>query len=271
MADGDDETNDEGLVIVATHLPSGQSWSGRRMQILKAAVSKAGDDGKSLMVVGDLNAKDEEIRDVCKELRLQDARYSGVSFGAQGNRFDHSLQRMGNGSRYDRVLFGRNVWAESHLVGSGSVYFEGSEFWLSDHCGLLAYVDLCDAYGSSAKQDKIVARARRGQLVSLRDQNQQKELVEVKARRQHGREEQALARRRAAERDRAAFQRGQRRGAQQRKKRRDELQRKAFGADGFFGDVALDASASSSVCVMYVRHVCASCVRVRVCARVREY
>ena len=139
------------------------------------------------------------------------------------------------------------MWAESHLVGNGPVYFEGSEFWLSDHCGILAYVDLCDAYGSKAKQDLIVARARRGQLVSLRDQNQQKELVEVKARRQHGREEQALARRRAAERDRAAFQRGQKRGAQQRRKRRDELQREAFGADGFFGDAALDAIVPGNV------------------------
>ena len=221
------------------------------MQILKAAVSRAGGDGKSLLV-GDLNTKDDEICDVRKELGLQEARYSGFSFGAQGNRFDHSLQRLGSEARYDRVLFGQNVWGESHLVGNGSVYFEGSEFWLSDHCGLLAYVDLCDAYGSKAKQDVPVARARRGQLVSLRDVNQQKELVEVKARRQQGREEQALARRRAAERDRASFLQGQRRGAQQRRKRRDDLQRKAFGADGFFGDAALDAVASSNVC-----HACA--------------
>ena len=33
LCSGDDKTNDEGLVIVATHLPSGQSLSGRRMQI----------------------------------------------------------------------------------------------------------------------------------------------------------------------------------------------------------------------------------------------
>ena len=39
LRSGDDKTNDEGLVIVATHLPSGPSVSGRRMQILKGAVS----------------------------------------------------------------------------------------------------------------------------------------------------------------------------------------------------------------------------------------
>ena len=54
---GDDRTNDEGLVVVATHLLSGQSVSGRRMQILQAAVSQAGGDGKNLMVVGDLKPR----------------------------------------------------------------------------------------------------------------------------------------------------------------------------------------------------------------------
>ena len=235
LCSGDDETSGDGLVIVAVHLPSGPSCSAKRLRILKDVLSHVG-DGTNVVVAGDMNAKDDEIRDACKELQLQDARYVGATFGAQGNRFDHGLQKVGCGARYDRVLFGKKVWAESHVVGNGPVHFEGSEFWLSDHCGLLAYVDFCDAYGSKAKQDVVVARARRGQLVSMREQSQQKELVEVKARRQQGREEQALARRRVAERDRAAFQRVQRRGARQRHTRRERLKQGAFGADVFFGD-----------------------------------
>ena len=143
-----------------------------------------------------------------------------MSFGALGNRFDQRLPKGGFGPRYDRVLFGDRVWAESHLVGNGPVCVDGSEFHLSDHSGLLAYVDVCDAYASTAKQDLVASRLRRAQLVSLRDGSQQRKLEEMKARRQHGREEQALARRRAAERDREEFQHAQRRGARQRRERR---------------------------------------------------
>ena len=115
----------------------------------------------------------------CKDLRLREARYSGVSFGAPGNRFDHRVPKRSFGQRYDRVLSAQGVWSESHLVGNGYVSFEGSEFHLSDHCGVYAYVGVCAAYNSKAKQDVAAARLRRSQLVSLRDGSQQKELEEI--------------------------------------------------------------------------------------------
>jgi len=192
------------------------------------------DDGNA-MIVGDMNMKDDEVTDLCKSLRLRDARYVGVSFGAQGNRFDHRLPKGGIGQRYDRVLFGERVWAESHLVGNGPVCSDGSEFHLSDHCGVLAYVDVCEAYASKAKQDLVAAGLRRAQLVSLRDVSHQRELEEMKARRQQGREQQALARSRAAERDREAFQQAQRRGARLRRERRVRLRESAFGSGSLFG------------------------------------
>ena len=110
--------------------------------------------------------------------------------------------------------------------------YEGEEFYLSDHFGVLAYVDVCDAYVSRAKQDVVATQARRGHLVRLREHGQEKELVEVKARRQVGREEQALARRRTAERDREQFQRTQRRGAKQRQERRRRLRAVGLGSEG---------------------------------------
>ena len=223
---------DGGLILAAVHLPSGDS-SGKRKHIMTELVEKLGGED-NVLIIGDMNIKDEELTGLCKELELREARYTGASFGVPGNRFDHRLQKKGFGQRYDRVLFGNRVWAESHLVGNGPVNFEGSEFYVSGHCGVLAYVDVCDAYASRAKHDLAVARARRAQLVSLRDTSQQKELVEMKARRQQGREEQALARRRVAERDRAAFQQAQRRGARQRRERRATLMESAFGSQGLF-------------------------------------
>ena len=68
-----DEARDDGLVIVAVHLPSGTDRSGRRMHILRDVFSRVGDARGNVIVVGDLNAKDDEIRDACKELRLQEA------------------------------------------------------------------------------------------------------------------------------------------------------------------------------------------------------
>ena len=124
--------------------------------------------------------KDDELADLCKKLRLREARYADVSFGVSGNRFDHRLPKRGFGHRYDRVLYGKRVWAESHLVGNGPVCFDGSEFHLSDHSGVFAYVDVCGAYATTAKQDLVASRMRRGQLVSLRDGSQQRELEEMR-------------------------------------------------------------------------------------------
>ena len=95
---------------------------------------------------------------------------------------------------------------------------------------------MCEAYGSKAKQDLVAAGLRRAQLVSLRDVSHQRELEELKARRQQGREQQALARSRVAERDREAFQQAQRRGARRRQERRRQLRESAFGSGGLFGD-----------------------------------
>ena len=138
------------------------------------------------------------------------------------------LRIRGQGYGRTASFFGETVWAEAHIAGQGKVFFDGAEFCMSDHFGLMAYVDAGHLYASRAKQDCLAARVRRGQLVGLRDQAQQRELVEVRAKAQAGREEQAVARRRVAERDRDDFQRAQARGARQRRQRRVELSDAAF-------------------------------------------
>ena len=223
------------LVVAAVHLPVGDR-AGTRQRILERVVAKAGGCGEKVLLVGDMNAKDDEIAPLCREMRLQEAAYSGASWGVKGNAFYKDSAYTGPGLRKDRVLFGRKLWAEAHVVGQGKLFFDGSEFCLSDHFGVMAYVDVADLYASRAKQDGVAARVRRGQLVSLREQAQQKELVEARARSQAGREEQALARRRVAERDRADFQRAMQRGARQRRERRAALRTAAFGAEGLFAD-----------------------------------
>ena len=223
--------------VVAAHLPTGDS-AGRRERIIVEAVRAVGAGGERLVVIGDLNVKDDgEVESLCHALDLHEARYAGFSWGVRGNAFYADSGYAGPGLRKDRVLFGSRTWAEAHLVGQGKMFFEGCEFGLSDHFGVMAYVDVDKVYASKAKQDCVTARVRRGQLVSMRDEAQQKELLEVKASGQAGREGQALAQRRAAERERAEYQRAQERGARQRRERRVALRRAAFGPDGLFAVV----------------------------------
>lgn len=226
----------QSLVIAGVHLPVGDC-AGKRQRILEQVLARTGvADGRAVLV-GDMNTKDDaEVKAMCHRIGLHEARYNGYSWGVKENKFYEDSTYGGVGLRKDRVLFGKKVWAEAHLVGQGKRFFDGREFNLSDHYGVLAYVDVGDFYASLAKQDCVAARVRRGQLVSMRDQAQQRELVEAKAMRQAGCEEQEIARRRAAERNRVGFQQAQRRAARQRRARRVVLKEEAFGAAGLFAE-----------------------------------
>jgi hypothetical protein len=43
-------------------------------------------------------------------------------------------------------LYRGKICAETHVVGDTKVSMDGLEFFRSDHFGLLAYVDVCDAW-----------------------------------------------------------------------------------------------------------------------------
>lgn len=228
------DMSERAFVVVAVHLPHGDAIE-RRKAVLQGVVGKLKEKKHEAILVGDMNMnKEDEASAVCEDLRLKDARYAGFSWGVPGNKFYANSLYTGPGMRKDRVLFGKRLWAAAHVVGQCEQYFDGEKFHLSDHFGLMAYVDVDDAYASRATLDVAVAKARRRQLVTGMEQNQQKEIADTKERRQAGREEQALARRRAQERDRADLQRAQRRGANQRRSRLQSLSQSAFGSQGLF-------------------------------------
>ena len=135
----------------------------------------------AVLVVGDLNSKDDQVLEMCKKNDCREARYAGASWGARGNRYYAELKYIGGGFRYDRVLFRGAVWAEAHLVGQSKVFLDGLEFYRSDHFGLLACVDVCEAYASVFGGDDDLARSRRGVLVQLKEDAMQKEQVEARA------------------------------------------------------------------------------------------
>ena len=231
------ESSRRSLVLLAVHLPAGDCPEERRRILARCVGKLSEEDGEKLVLLGDMNVnKEAEVVALCEDMALKDARYAGFSWGRKGNRFFADMSYAGPGLRKDRVLFGKKVWAQAHLVGQCEQFFEGEQFYLSDHFGVMAYVDVRDVYASRAKRDLAAAQVLRGRMANLMEENQQRELVEVKALRQAGREDLALAQQRARLRDAEDFRREQQRGARQRRSRVDRLRGAAFGAEGLFAD-----------------------------------
>ena len=155
----------------------------------------------------------------------------------------------GRGCRKDRAFFGDKVWVKAHLVGKCEQFFDGVRFYLSDHFGIMSYVDVNPVYGLSARGHEVkAARKRRSDLAEFMYQCQQKDEVEMQALRQRGRESQALEQRRARERDFAELREAQQRAAKQRRSRVERLTREAFGAASLFADtVTAELAACTSV------------------------
>jgi endonuclease/exonuclease/phosphatase family metal-dependent hydrolase len=127
---GDGEAPAQSLVTAAVHLPVGDC-AGRRQRILEQVVAKAGDCEEKVLLVGDMNAKDDaEVGALCHEMRLQEARYAGASWGVKGNGFYKDSKYSGPGLRKDRICSGRRCGRRRTSWGRG----RGSSMVMSFVC-----------------------------------------------------------------------------------------------------------------------------------------
>ena len=97
--------------------------------------------------MGDLNVDEDEAKGLCEKHGLCDAEYAQMSWCPKISQYfgrDHSY--TGHGYRFDRVLFGGAAWANAFLVGHEWKYEGGVQFRLSDHFGVLAFLDVHMAY-----------------------------------------------------------------------------------------------------------------------------
>ena len=122
--------------VVAMHLPSGECRA-ERLRIVKQMLGSCPDQERAVLV-GDWNCHDDEAEETCRRTTLKDVLYKGASWGVRGNKFFSDSKYGGNGIKFDRVMVGRGVWGEAHLVARSKVMFEGEEFHLSDHFGVFA-------------------------------------------------------------------------------------------------------------------------------------
>ena len=230
-------STNEQVCVVAVHLPAGAERAGERQRALSLIVQGVRREEENVLVVGDFNIRDDEVDGISHETDLKNAFYSGATWGVSWNKFHREPRAStGVGFRFDRAFFGRKLWAEAHLIGQGRQSFDGREFCLSDHFGLMVYADVSNVFASRVQVDRRAAQLRRARLAAMRERAQQAEAAEVRARRQAAREGQAVARRRAEDRDREGFCRAQQRGARARERRRAEYRRAAFGSESLFAD-----------------------------------
>jgi endonuclease/exonuclease/phosphatase (EEP) superfamily protein YafD len=92
--------------ILAVHLPSGQEQTSRR-KILDVFLPSA-DSDDAVLLLGDLNAVDEEVRSLCVSKAFKSVAYSGPTWGALRNKFHAGpIASGGNtrGLRYDWILY----------------------------------------------------------------------------------------------------------------------------------------------------------------------
>ena len=81
----------------------------------------------------------------------------------------HGSQRLRAAMRFDRLLVAGSIYGCAYLVGMRKQFQAGHSFFLSDHFGVLALLDVHREHGARDRSRKVVL-ARRAAVVRLRDQ-----------------------------------------------------------------------------------------------------
>ena len=198
------------VTLAAVHLPSGlaQDKVDDRSRILDEIVRGADESG--VFILGDMNCKDEEAMAVCDKNHLREACYSGSSWGSRSNRYYDSNTYDGVGLRYDRMFVGGGLWAETFVASYRRTFFEGCDFFLSDHFPVVGFFEFDGAFRQSGPEADAMARARRDRLARLRDDRLREEQLESFELLKRGKEDRGYAKDVAFERVREAALREQR-------------------------------------------------------------
>lgn len=163
--------------VASLHLQrgSGDHCGAMRRQQVRRVVPRM--SGSALELAGDFNILlDDELHDVRSVLGMRGAPYSEYSRDLARFKY-HAVQdgavRSMPGVRFDRVLYSGSVAVEVHMVGGGKVFSEGCAFILSDHAGLLAFIDVDDVHrlGLSAARQRRVALCRARDLESASEKS----------------------------------------------------------------------------------------------------
>ena len=226
--------NESEIMFVSAHLfPSRENDAERAREVRQIFSARVCD---SLVLLGDLNVRPLEVKSLCDEHDLRAMPYSGCTWDPRVNKFYENLQDYRrNGEVFDQVLSSGCVWVEGHRVGNCYEYRAGKKFHLSDHFGLLGFVDVHAAYGTAGGGQSHVAENRRAALGARRTQSAAVENILTRDREMSGERNVALEAERAAQRERGKSMKAQ---AKKRKEREERLRKdreEVFGASSILG------------------------------------
>ena len=236
--------------VVAVHLPPHAGEAERRKKQLLVLLRAIPCDVEAVLVLGDLDVREEEMSSLCKAVSLRNAEYFGMSWNPAVNRFHENVRSsIGPGMCFDRVLFRGHVVADVFLVGTSRVYSEGQGFFLSDHFALCGLLDLHASHGSTPLFGTAndTSRARRACLARLRDRAALSENVTSKERERIDRTNSVLQQELAAQHARGLVLQQSQARVKARNKGRRELWQQAFGAGSLFETSGFAAESLQSV------------------------
>ena len=116
--------------IVAVHLPSGEEKSARRKILESLVITSERDDG--VLLLGDLNAGDEEVQALCRSRKLSIASYVGPTWGAPRNKFHERPSGSAGGTRglrYDWMLYRGSLCVEAYVLSERCVFSRVHSFF----------------------------------------------------------------------------------------------------------------------------------------------
>ena len=189
----------------------------------------------ALVLAGDFNIREAEAEQCCKDFSLADASYHDFSWNPRANAYyaaEPGERRKCH--RFDRVMFRVAVSACAFLVGQCKQFSDGGSFYLSDHFGVLTFVDAHRAH--LGRVGAAVVRERNRALAQLRNEAALAESHLVRERARQGHEEAALMRARAADRDRSALLAQSRTAQKKAKAQRQCAYREIFGDQSLFAE-----------------------------------
>ena len=211
--------------VLAAHLAPGEYGEAKRAGQLGAALARC--PGRSRLILGDLNVRQEEVEAWHERWGLHDAAYQGSSWDPVQTKY-HDGCRARGGLKLDRLLYTGDVAAASCVVFRGRHYHEGAGFYLSDHFALAAFVHVWSGYSGTGED--LVTRSfdSRAALGKRRSDLALAETMLSLEREREGRERAHLERDRAVQRSTEAALEARRLAARQRRERADALRQEAF-------------------------------------------
>ena len=151
------------------------------------------------------------------------------------------MEKRCRGEQFDRLVFCGAVAGYSCVVRQHRVFKDGCGFFLSDHFPLMSFLDLHVSHAAGVAA-KAIARRRVLAVGRVRDIYAAQETQNSKEKEKVGREEAALRRAQAADRDRGEVLKKWKEQLEREEKERRKLVDKALVPQGLFG-----YSANSSV------------------------